>query len=66
MTPSERNNPKIINASRKKRIAKGSGVEVRDVNEVLKQFADMQRLMSQVRKGRLPGFPGMPRGGFPR
>lgn len=66
MTPYERNNPKIINASRKKRIAKGSGVEVRDVNEVLKQFADMQRLMSQVRKGRLPGFPGMPRGGFPR
>lgn len=67
MTPGERDNPKIINASRKKRIAKGSGVEVRDVNEVLKQFADMQRLMSQVRKGRFPGMPGgTPRGGFPR
>lgn len=66
MTLHERNNPKIINASRKKRIAGGSGVEVRDVNEVLKQFADMQRLMGQVRKGRMPGLPGMPRGGFPR
>jgi len=67
MTTAERGNPKIINASRKKRIAAGSGVEVRDVNEVLKQFADMQRLMSQVRKGRFPGIPGsLPRGGFPR
>jgi signal recognition particle GTPase len=42
-------------------------VEVRDVNELLKQFADMQKLMGQVRKGRLPGMPGgVPRGLPPR
>lgn len=66
MTVYERSNPKILNASRKKRIAAGSGVEVRDVNEVIKQFADMQRLMGQVRKGRFPHLPGMPRGGMLR
>ncbi len=64
MTPGERANPKIINASRKKRIAAGSGVEVRDVNQVLKQFRDMQTLMGQMRNGRFPKFPGMP--GLPR
>ncbi|MFO7323422.1 MAG: signal recognition particle protein [Chloroflexota bacterium] len=58
MTPKERENPRILNASRKKRVAAGSGVEVRDVNDVLKQFSDMQKLMGQVRKGRFPGFPG--------
>ena len=62
MTFAERNNPKVLNASRKKRIATGSGVEVRDVNDVLRQFNDMQKLMSQVRKGRFPNIPGMPRG----
>ncbi|MBL8164300.1 MAG: signal recognition particle protein [Anaerolineae bacterium] len=60
MTKKERENPKILNASRRKRIAKGSGVEVRDVNEVLKQFRDMQQMMSQLRKGRLPNIPGFP------
>ena len=58
MTQKERNNPRVLNASRKKRIAAGSGVEVRDVNDVLKQFNDMQKLMGQIRKGRFPGFPG--------
>lgn len=62
MTYAERNNPKLLNASRRKRIADGSGVEVRDVNEVLKQFNDMQKLMSQMRKGRFPNIPGMPGG----
>ncbi|MBK9751149.1 MAG: signal recognition particle protein [Chloroflexi bacterium] len=62
MTKAERENPKVLNASRRKRIAAGSGVEVRDVNEVLKQFKDMQSMMSQVRKGK---FPGMPGGGLP-
>lgn len=60
MTPDERQNPKTLNASRRKRIAVGSGVEVRDVNEVLKQFRDMQSMMSQLRKGRMPSFPGFP------
>lgn len=61
MTKKERQNPKILNASRRKRIAAGSGVEVRDVNEVLKQFQDMQKLMSQMRNGRMPGMPRLPR-----
>jgi signal recognition particle subunit SRP54 len=60
MTAAERNNPKVLNASRRKRIAAGSGVEVRDVNEVLKQFRDMQTLMGQLRNGRMPNFPGFP------
>jgi signal recognition particle subunit SRP54 len=60
MTPKERENPKILNASRRRRIAMGSGVEVRDVNEVLKQFRDMQALMGQLRKGRFPNIPGFP------
>lgn len=61
MTSKERQNPKVLNASRRKRIAAGSGVEVRDVNEVLKQFQDMQKLMSQMRNGRMPGMPRLPR-----
>ncbi len=60
MTAAERNNPKVLNASRRRRIAAGSGVEVRDVNEVLKQFRDMQTLMGQLRNGRMPNFPGFP------
>jgi len=60
MTKAERENPNILNASRRKRIARGSGVEVRDVNEVLKQFRDMQQMMGQLRKGKFPGFPGLP------
>ncbi len=59
MTADERRNPKILNASRRKRIATGSGVQVRDVNEVLKQFRDMQSLMGQIRKGRFPNIPGL-------
>lgn len=60
MTPNERNNPKVLNASRRRRIAMGSGTQVRDVNDVLKQFRDMQTLMSQLRKGRFPNIPGLP------
>lgn len=60
MTPAERNNPKVLNASRRKRIAAGSGVEVRDVNDVISQFRQMQKMMQQLRRGRLPKIPGMP------
>jgi signal recognition particle subunit SRP54 len=60
MTPYERAQPRKLNASRKKRIATGSGVEVRDVNDVLKQFNQMQKMMGQIRKGRMPNLPGMP------
>ncbi len=59
MTAEERRNPKILNANRRRRIATGSGVQVRDVNEVLKQFRDMQTLMGQIRKGRFPNIPGL-------
>jgi signal recognition particle subunit SRP54 len=61
MTKAERGNPKVLNASRRRRIATGSGVQVRDVNEVLKQFRQMQDMMSQLRRGKMPGMPGMPR-----
>jgi signal recognition particle subunit SRP54 len=68
MTPGERRNPEIIRGSRKRRIAAGSGTQVQDVNRMLKQFADMQRMMKQLRKGgmqrvlaglrgRMPGAP---------
>lgn len=59
MTSEERNNPKILNANRRKRIARGSGVQVRDVNDVIKQFRDMQTMMGQLRKGRFPNIPGL-------
>ena len=52
MTPSERQNPKIIAANRKIRIAKGSGTRVQDVNQLLKQFADMQKMMKQLTGGK--------------
>ena len=76
MTPKERNNPSIINFSRKKRIAAGCGLKVEDVNKLLKQFESMQKLTKQmnnmVRKGKkrkgglFGGFGGMGgKGGFP-
>ncbi len=64
MTMHERENPKVLNASRRKRIADGSGVEVRDVNDVLKQFNDMQKLMGQMGRGGGFGLPGLPAGGM--
>ncbi|MDO4314534.1 MAG: signal recognition particle protein [Oscillospiraceae bacterium] len=58
MTPLERENPQILNASRKKRIAAGCGLEVVDVNRLLKQFDMMQQLTKQMSKGRIPGMMG--------
>jgi signal recognition particle subunit SRP54 len=52
MTPGERRNPKIIKASRKRRIAAGSGTTVQDVNALLRQFKQMQRMMKQLGRGR--------------
>ncbi|MBR4720889.1 MAG: signal recognition particle protein [Clostridia bacterium] len=52
MTPKERENPKIIAASRKVRIAKGSGTRVQDVNELLKQFEQMNKMMKQFSSGK--------------
>ena len=50
MTPKERRNPDLIKASRKRRIAKGSGTRVQDVNRLIKQFAEMQKMMKQAKK----------------
>jgi signal recognition particle subunit SRP54 len=50
MTPKERKNPDLIKASRKNRIAKGAGVQVQEVNKLLKQHMDMSRMMKQVSK----------------
>ncbi|GHB91400.1 signal recognition particle protein [Cerasicoccus arenae] len=71
MTPYERRNPQIINGSRRKRIAAGSGMDVRDLNQLLKQFGQMRKMMKSMKgsKGRkqmermakqMGGMPGMP------
>ncbi|MGD8244480.1 MAG: signal recognition particle protein [Anaerolineae bacterium] len=52
MTPQERRNPRIIKGSRKKRIARGSGTSVQEVNMLLSQFRQMQRMMKQLGEGR--------------
>ena len=65
MTPQERENPGILNASRKRRIAAGCGQEVVAVNRLLKQFEMMQQLTKQLSKGKLPkGLGGLGGGGF--
>jgi signal recognition particle subunit SRP54 len=58
MTPDERRNEKIINGSRRKRIAAGSGTKVEDVNRLLKQFAEMRKVLHMIGQG----VPGMPKG----
>jgi signal recognition particle subunit SRP54 len=50
MTPKERENPDIINGSRKNRIAKGSGTTVTEVNQLLKQFNEMRKMMKTMNK----------------
>jgi signal recognition particle subunit SRP54 len=62
MTPLERENPQVLNASRKKRIAAGCGLQVVDVNRLLKQFDAMQQLTKQMTKGRLPMMGGRAHG----
>lgn len=64
MTPTERRNPKILNAKRRKRIAAGSGTSVPEVNRLLKQFMQMSSMMKKMgklgKKGMMPGaMPGM-------
>jgi signal recognition particle subunit SRP54 len=58
MTKKERQNPKIIGASRKIRIAKGSGTRVQDVNQLLKQFEQMQKMMKQFTGKKRSGLLG--------
>jgi signal recognition particle subunit SRP54 len=54
MTPGERQNPIIIDGSRRRRIAKGSGVMIQEVNQLLNQFRQMQKLMKMGARGKLP------------
>jgi len=71
MTPGERRFPKVINGSRKKRIAAGAGQQIQDVNRLLKQHVQMERMMKKMSKGGMKkmmrGMPGggMPPGGMP-
>ncbi|HJW75214.1 MAG TPA: signal recognition particle protein [Thermoleophilia bacterium] len=61
MTPEERRRPDIIDGSRRQRIARGSGHTVQDVNALLKQFREMQKMVKQLAGGKMPKFgPGMP------
>ena len=68
MTRAERGNPKLIAASRKRRIASGSGTSVQEVNKLLKQHLQMVSMMKKVNqlgkkgmlRGGMPGMPGMP------
>jgi signal recognition particle subunit SRP54 len=63
MTPQERKKPDVMNGSRRLRVAKGAGRPVTEVNKLLDQFRDMQKMMKKMGQGgRLPGMPG---GGFP-
>jgi signal recognition particle subunit SRP54 len=57
MTPKERRNPDIINPSRKRRIAKGAGVDISEVNRLVKQFEQSRKMMKQM-----PGMMGGKRG----
>jgi signal recognition particle subunit SRP54 len=54
MTPKERRNPDILKASRKQRIAKGSGRSVEEVNRLLNQFDQMKKMMKQMGNGKMP------------
>jgi len=68
MTPAERANPKIIDGSRRARIAKGSGRQVSDVNQLVDRFFEARKMMMQMaRGGGMPGMPGMggPGSGMP-
>ena len=65
MTPGERRNPEVINGSRRQRIARGSGTSVQDVNRLLKQYAQLKKMMKQFKSmegklGKLKNLPGFP------
>ena len=63
MTPQERSNPGILNVSRKNRIARGAGVDVAEVNRLVKQFEQSKKMMKQM-PGMMNGKMGGKRGGF--
>ncbi len=59
MTPAERRNPKILNASRKRRIARGSGTQVQDINRLLKQYREARRMFKRIGKMGMRGLSGL-------
>jgi signal recognition particle subunit SRP54 len=59
MTPEERRNPAILNGSRRRRIALGSGTNVQAVNQLVKQFGQMQKMMRQLQQGKMPSLSQM-------
>ena len=59
MTPAERRNPRIIDGSRRRRIAAGSGSSVQQVNQLLGQFKQVQKMMRQIGRGKMPQLPGL-------
>jgi len=59
MTPGERRKPEIIGGSRKRRIARGSGTTPADINQLLNQFREMQKMLKQISSGKMPNIPGM-------
>jgi signal recognition particle subunit SRP54 len=56
MTPEERANPQILNGSRRRRIARGSGTSVQAVNQLVKQFGQMKKMMRQLQQGKMPSM----------
>ena len=60
MTPAERADPSILNGSRRARIAKGSGTQVSDVNNLVTRFSEARKMMNSLANGGFPGMPGMP------
>ena len=66
MTPRERRVPGLIDGSRRRRIARGAGVQVQDVNRLMKQFLDMQKMMKQLKGGGLRRLMGAFKGGAPQ
>ncbi len=60
MTPKERDDPKIIDGSRRARIARGAGVEVSEVNGLVTRFFDARKMMNSMATGKMPGMPAMP------
>jgi len=66
MTPRERRNPGLIDGSRRRRIARGAGVQVQDVNRLMKQFLEMQKMMKQFKGSGLRRLMGAFKGGGPK
>jgi signal recognition particle subunit SRP54 len=59
MTPGERRTPKVLNGSRRLRIARGSGVTVTEVNQLVQRFEQAAKMMKTVARGGVPNIPGM-------